>query len=164
MLYFAVFALVAASAFAESSSQIYSYSLPVGSGSGTPYTINGEGRITAVRVWESSYVRGFQFRYGYIWSAVVGYKTGQVQEIELYDGEAIIQISGTHAHYIYSVVFTTTRGRTLSAGSNTGRLFNMYPSHSEAELRIISGNIHGAITSIAAHWAVVDTPPYAIEN
>ncbi|XP_023284788.1 zymogen granule membrane protein 16-like [Seriola lalandi dorsalis] len=157
MFFVAIFALLVASALTDAQAQYYSFSTPVGSGRGNPYTITGEGGITAVRVWESysNYIRGFQFRYGFLWSPVVGYKYGQPQEMELFEGEAIIQVSGKYAHYLQSVVFTTNRGRTLSAGQPSGHSFNMYPTHSQAELRFISGRVHGAITSIGAHWAIV---------
>lgn len=38
----------------------YSFSLPVGGGSGTPFLLEGEGPITAVRLWEreGSYIYG----------------------------------------------------------------------------------------------------------
>ncbi|XP_073339247.1 zymogen granule membrane protein 16-like [Pagrus major] len=136
----------------------YSFSAAVGSGSGVPYSLTGDGRITAVRVWENTgnLVYGFQFRYGAIWSAAVGRKYGAFKEMELFDGEAIIEVSGKYNHYVQSVVFTTSRGRTLHAGHPSGFSFNMYPTHPDAELRFISGRVHGAITSIAAHWAVVD--------
>ncbi|XP_071357193.1 zymogen granule membrane protein 16-like [Trachinotus anak] len=157
MHYLVLFTLLAASALADVQPQYYSFSPAVGSGSGTSYSLTGEGRITAVRVWEAynNYIYGFQFRYGLIWSSVVGSKSGNPLEMELFDDEAIIQISGKYAHYVQSVVFTTTRGRTLRAGQPSGHSFNMYPTHSEAELRFISGRVHGAITSIGAHWGVV---------
>ncbi|XP_040909536.1 zymogen granule membrane protein 16-like [Toxotes jaculatrix] len=158
MFFATIFVLLAVSALADSQSQLYSFSSPVGSGSGSPYTITGEGRITAIRVWEyySNYIRGFQFRYGFIWSPVAGYQYGQPQEMELRDGEAIVQISGKHAHYLQSVVFTTNMGRSLYAGQPSGHSFNMYPTNAQAELRFISGRVHGGITSIGAHWAVAD--------
>ncbi|KAK5854853.1 hypothetical protein PBY51_005008 [Eleginops maclovinus] len=161
MLFFAIFALLAASAIAEPETQSYSFSPAAGSGSGSSFTLTGEGRITAVRVWESSYIRGFQFRYGFIWSPVVGFTSGQQQEMELSDDEAVIQISGKYSHYVQSVVFVTSKGRHLEAGQPSGTSFNMYPSHKDAELVLLSGTYHGAITSIAAHWArVVSSADY----
>ncbi|XP_070702908.1 zymogen granule membrane protein 16-like [Pempheris klunzingeri] len=159
MFYFALLALLAASAFADVQSLQYSFSPSVGSGSGKTYSLTGAGRITAVRVWEvySSVVYGIQFRFGYIWSDLAGTKLNEAKEIELFDGETIVQISGKYRHYLQSVVFTTSRGRTLSAGQPAGLSFNMYPTHSEAELIFISGRAHGAITAIEAHWGVVDS-------
>ncbi|XP_071387806.1 zymogen granule membrane protein 16-like [Centroberyx affinis] len=164
MLYLALVALLVASALGDIQPQFYSFSPPVGSGSGTAYSLTGEGRITAVRLWEhySNYVRGIQFRYNYAWSPVVGQKSGVAVEIELFEDEAIVQISGKYAHYVQTVVFTTNKGRTLSAGQPAGLSFNMYPSHSQAELRFISGRVHGSLTSIGAHWAVVQTNSTAV--
>uniref|UniRef100_A0A3Q3G7N2 Jacalin-type lectin domain-containing protein n=1 Tax=Labrus bergylta TaxID=56723 RepID=A0A3Q3G7N2_9LABR len=135
--------------------QYYSISPAVGSASGTEYSLTGHGRITALRVWDQNgnYIQ--RFRYGYIWSKIVGFKSGDVQEIELFEDEAIVQISGKHSHYVQSVVFMTNKGRSLIAGQPSGRSFNMYPESSMAELRFLSGRYHGGITSMGAHWAVV---------
>ncbi|XP_018541597.1 zymogen granule membrane protein 16 [Lates calcarifer] len=159
MQYVVLFALFTAAVWVDAQPQYYSYSPAVGSGTGSSYSLTGEGRITAVRVHEAynSFIYGFQFRYGFIWSAFTGIKSGEVQEFELDEDETIIQISGKYAHYLQSVVFTTNKGRSLYAGQPSGHSFNMYPEHKGAELRFISGRYHGGITSIAAHWAVVDT-------
>ncbi|KAJ4928050.1 hypothetical protein JOQ06_015849 [Pogonophryne albipinna] len=132
MLFLAIFAVIAASAIADPEIQSYSYSPPAGSGSGSPFSIIGEGRITAVRVWESSNIQDIQYRYGFTWSSVA-------------------------SHYVQSVVIVTSKGRHLEAGQPSGTSFNMYPSHKDAELVFISGTNHGAMTSIAAHWSRVDT-------
>ncbi|XP_074543372.1 zymogen granule membrane protein 16-like [Halichoeres trimaculatus] len=156
MHYILLAALLSACALADVQTQYYSFSPAVGSGSGQPYSLTGTGRITAVRVWErySNYITGFQFRYGLVWSPIAGYSSGDLQEIELHDDEFIWQISGKYSHYLQSVVFTTSKGRTLRAGQPSGRSFNMYPQHPMAELRFISGRFHGAITSLQAHWGI----------
>uniref|UniRef100_UPI0037E9AD44 zymogen granule membrane protein 16-like n=1 Tax=Semicossyphus pulcher TaxID=241346 RepID=UPI0037E9AD44 len=160
MHYVVLVALLSACVLADVQPQYYSFSPAVGSGSGTSYSLTGEGRITAVRVWElnSNYIYGVQFRYGNIWSPIVGRQSGIPQEIELHEDEAIVQISGKYASYIQSVVFTTNEGRTLQAGQPSGRSFNMYPDNSKAELRFISGRYNRAFTSLGAHWAVVNQP------
>uniref|UniRef100_UPI0037E8E0B5 zymogen granule membrane protein 16-like n=1 Tax=Semicossyphus pulcher TaxID=241346 RepID=UPI0037E8E0B5 len=160
MHYVVLVALLSACVLADVQPPYYSYSPSVGSGGGSSYSLTGEGRITAVRVWEltSKYIYGIQLRYGSNWSRIVGIKYGIPQEIELYEDEAIIQISGKYATYIQSVVFTTNRGRTLQAGQPLGRSFNMYPDNSKAELIIISGRYSKIITSIGAHWAAVYQP------
>ncbi|XP_054620038.1 zymogen granule membrane protein 16-like [Dunckerocampus dactyliophorus] len=168
MLLFAFLAFLPVTSLADyqAETEHYSFSPQVGSGSGRTYTITGSGRITAVRVWEaySNYIYGFQFRYGHIWSNVSGYSYGQPQEMTLFDGEAIVQISGKYAHYVQSIVFTTNKGRSLYAGQPQGHSFNMYPTNKDGELRFISGRFHGAITSIAAHWGVVSDPHNVINK
>ncbi|XP_023998505.1 zymogen granule membrane protein 16-like isoform X2 [Salvelinus sp. IW2-2015] len=138
----------------------YSYSPAVGLGSGTPFASSGEGRITAVRVWENNnaYINGFQLRYDYTWSSVFGREVGEKQEMELLDDEAIVQVSGKYnpGSYIYYLVFTTNRGRSLSAGQPSHISFNFYPAHVGSELRLLSGRSDGAgITSIGAHWGLM---------
>ncbi|XP_061884898.1 zymogen granule membrane protein 16-like [Entelurus aequoreus] len=162
MLFFAGLAFLSVAALADyqPEAENYSFSPQVGSGSGRSYAIMGKGRITAVRVWEAynNYIYGFQFRYDSIWTEVSGYHYGTPQEMELFQGEAIVQISGKYAHYVQSVVFTTSLGRSLYAGQPVGHSFNMFPTNKNAELRFISGRLHGAITAIGAHWAVVVEP------
>ncbi|CAJ1083205.1 hypothetical protein INR49_027424%2C partial [Xyrichtys novacula] len=149
-------ALLSACVLADVQPSYYSFSPSVGSGSGNTYSLRGEGRITAIRVWEanSNYIYGIQFRYGYIWSPVVGYQNGYVQELVLFEGETITQISGKYSHYIQSLVFSTSKGRKLFAGQPSGRSFNFFPTNSLTELRYLSGRFNGGITSIRAHWAV----------
>uniref|UniRef100_I3K7D6 Jacalin-type lectin domain-containing protein n=1 Tax=Oreochromis niloticus TaxID=8128 RepID=I3K7D6_ORENI len=129
----------------------YSFSPSVGSGGGTSFAITGEDRITAVKVWDT-----IQFRYGFVWSSVAGFSYGNLHELDLFDDEAIIQISGKYSHYVQSIVFNTNMGRSLFAGQPYGHSFNMYPENSQAELHFISGRVHGGITSIGAHWAVFE--------
>ncbi|KAM9737245.1 zymogen granule membrane protein 16-like [Menidia menidia] len=144
----------------------YSFSPPVGSGGGRSYLIKGEGRITAIRVWEwhGSYISGIQLRYGFVWSRVAGYSSGSSQQIELFDDETIIQISGKYSHYVESVVFTTNLGRSLYAGRPSGNSFNLYPEHPQAELVILNGRWHYGMTSIGAHWAVLDPSQISYSN
>ncbi|XP_070998991.1 zymogen granule membrane protein 16-like isoform X2 [Oncorhynchus clarkii lewisi] len=153
----------------------YSYSSEVGQGLGTPFSSYGEGRITGVRVWETnnnyyyyyyyynynsnSFISGLQLRYGSNWSPVFGGEGGLKQEIELFNDEAIVEVSGKYnpADYICYLVLTTNMGRTLSAGMPNQISFNFYPDNMGNELRLLSGRINGAgITSIGAHWGLVD--------
>ncbi|XP_030644406.1 zymogen granule membrane protein 16-like [Chanos chanos] len=156
MLFVAIFALFFACACAGPIGDSYSYSPAVGSGSGTPYTITGQGRITAVRLWENynGHIRGIQLRYDYAWSLVAGYVSGEELLMELFDGEFIVQISGKYSHYIQNLQIVTNRGRFLQAGQPYGTSFNLYPTNSQSELRILSGRYHGGLTSIGAHWAI----------
>ncbi|CAJ1083206.1 zymogen granule membrane protein 16-like [Xyrichtys novacula] len=160
MHYIVLAALLSACVLADVQPQYYSFSPSVGSGSGTAYSLTGEGRITGVRVWDANnnYIYGIQFRYGYVWSPVVGFQSGDSNEILLHDDEAIVQVSGKYGHYVQSLVFITNKGRSLFAGQPSGRSFNMYPANSRAELRFLSGRYHGAITSIGAHWGMVYQP------
>ncbi|XP_077363351.1 zymogen granule membrane protein 16-like [Festucalex cinctus] len=160
LLVFIAFLAITALADDPTDAQDYSFSPHVGSGRGLSYAITGKGRITGVRVWEAynNYIYGLQLRYGYTWNRPIGYQYGRVQEINLFDDEAIVELSGKYAHFIQSLVFTTNLGRCLYAGQPRGHSFNMYPNAEKAELRFISGRFHGAITSIGAHWAVVSKP------
>ncbi|XP_019220419.1 zymogen granule membrane protein 16 isoform X2 [Oreochromis niloticus] len=139
----------------------YSYSRDVGGGSGSSFSTEGEGRITAIRVWEiyGAYITGIQLRYDNSWADVVGRIYDTPQEMELFDGEAIDQISGKFDNnYIYQVIFGTSRGRSLIVGQPTQGSFNFYPNHPDAELRLLSGRFNGnGITSLGAHWGVVFT-------
>ncbi|XP_061838596.1 zymogen granule membrane protein 16-like [Nerophis lumbriciformis] len=137
--------------------QMFSLSLPVGPGGGVSFSLTGEGRITAVRVWEryNNYIEGLQIRYGPIWSPVVGRQSGAGKDLELFDGEAIIQISGKYTSSLQSVLFVTNCSRSLQAGQPRGHSFNMYPQSKEAELRFISGQVRNGFTSFGAHWVVV---------
>ncbi|XP_051262458.1 zymogen granule membrane protein 16-like [Dicentrarchus labrax] len=159
MFSYLVFAVLCASCMAKPALVHYSYSRAVGGGSGTSFSTDGEGRITAVRVWEISnaYITGIQLRYDYIWSARVGRTYGTVNELKLFDEEVIVQISGKfHSNYIYQLIFVTSRGRTLIVGQPAQSSFNFYPAHPDAELRLLSGRYNGnGITSLGAHWGVV---------
>ncbi|CAB1334739.1 unnamed protein product, partial [Coregonus sp. 'balchen'] len=148
----------------------YSYSSAVGQGGGTPFASSGEGRITAVRVWENNnyyyyyyynnnaYINGFQLRYSNTWSPVLC--SVAKWEMELFKDEAIVEVSGKYnpADYICYLVITTNTGRTLAAGQPNQVSFNFYPANMGNELRMLSGRFNGAgITSIGAHWGLVYT-------
>ncbi|XP_075868934.1 zymogen granule membrane protein 16-like [Nelusetta ayraudi] len=161
MLLFLTIALLSVSGLANSVEEHYSFSRNVGRGnSGTTFSTEGEGRITAVRIWEhnNAYIAGIQLRYGYIWSTRVGRTVGSPIEMDLLDDERIIQVSGKYhtTNYIYQLYFVTSRGRFLVAGQPIQISFNMYPTHRDAELIILSGRADGnGITSLGAHWGVV---------
>ncbi|KAJ8409861.1 hypothetical protein AAFF_G00219200 [Aldrovandia affinis] len=160
MLSILVLCLLCASTWAQYQPQYYSYSTAVGGGSGTSYASSGEGRITAVRVWENSgsFITGFQLKYDYAWSQMYGRNATNVVEMSLFEDEAFIQISGKYnpSNYIFQVVFVTSRGRSLLAGQPSSISFNFYPIHVQSELRILSGRFNGVgITSIGAHWGMV---------
>ncbi|CAB1334744.1 unnamed protein product, partial [Coregonus sp. 'balchen'] len=141
-----------ASCLAMPIKDLYSYSSAVGQGGGTPFASSGEGRITAVRVWENNnaYINGFQLRYSNTWSPWV-----KSRRWSFFKDEAIIEVSGKYnpGNYIYTLVFTTNMGRTLAAGQPNQVSFNFYPANKGNELRMLSGRFNGAgITSIGAHW------------
>uniref|UniRef100_A0A668APH3 Jacalin-type lectin domain-containing protein n=1 Tax=Myripristis murdjan TaxID=586833 RepID=A0A668APH3_9TELE len=99
-----------------------------------------------------------QLRYGLIWAQRNGRTYNQAHEIELFDGERIIQVSGKYhqSNYIYQLVFVTSRGRSLTVGQPTQHSFNFYTNNPEAELIILSGRYNGnGITSLGAHWGVM---------
>ncbi|XP_069549219.1 zymogen granule membrane protein 16-like [Brachyistius frenatus] len=159
MFSFLVFAALCASCLAKSGLANYSYSRAVGGGSGTSFSSEGEGRITAIKAWETTnaYIVGIQLRYDYIWSPMVGRAVGNSHELELFDGEVIVQISGKyHTNYIYQLIFVTSRGRSLIVGQPYQRSFNFYAGHPDAELKLLSGRFNSnGITSLGAHWGMV---------
>ncbi|KAI7806214.1 zymogen granule membrane protein 16-like [Triplophysa rosa] len=137
---------------------VYQYSLSVGSGSGIEFSTASEGRITAIRVWEypGNYITGLQLRYESNWTAVFGSEYGNQQEMQLYDKEIIIQVSGKHSGYIYELMFVTTLGRSFKVGVSAGTSFNFFPTMKGSQLRFLSGRHDGwALASIGAHWALV---------
>ncbi|XP_035020729.1 zymogen granule membrane protein 16 [Hippoglossus stenolepis] len=145
-----------ASCLVKPNTAIYSFSGSIGGG-GIPFASSGNGRVTGIRVWEipSQYITGIQLRHQYIWSKVFGRAYGPMNEMSLFDGEAVVQVSGKyHSNYIYQLIFVTSRGRSLSAGQPYQKSFNFYPTHPESELRMLSGRHNGyGITSLGAHWA-----------
>ncbi|XP_073341531.1 zymogen granule membrane protein 16-like [Pagrus major] len=160
MFFFLIFAVLCTSSVAAPAMVPNSYSVAVGGGSGTSFSTVGTGRITAVRVWEipNAYITGIQLRYETIWSARVGRAYSRVHELTLFDDEVIVQISGKYhpSHYIYQVIFVTSRGRSLVVGQPQQISFNMYTNHVDSELRLLSGRYNGnGITSLAAHWGVL---------
>ncbi|XP_075868935.1 zymogen granule membrane protein 16-like [Nelusetta ayraudi] len=162
MYLFLIITFLTASSLAYPAQEHYSFSPSVGRGDGSAFVIEGEGRITGIRIWEhnGAYIAGIQLRYGYIWSKVVGNTHGpSMVEMELFDNERLTQISGKyHPHnYIYELYMVTTRGRFLHSGQPTQITFNMYAAHMDAELIMLSGRYnHWGITALAAHWGVVD--------
>lgn len=161
MLLFLTVALLSVSGLANSVDEHYSFSRNVGRGnSGNSFSTEGEGRITAVRLWEhnNAYIAGIQLRYGFIWSKVVGRIIGSPIEMELLDDERIIQVSGKYhtSNYIYQLYFVTSKARFVVAGQPIQISFNMYPTHRDAELIMLSGRADGnGITSLGAHWGAV---------
>ncbi|KAG7476264.1 hypothetical protein JOB18_050040 [Solea senegalensis] len=160
MLKLLFLAALCASCMARPGVMHYSFDPAVGTGSGTSFSSAGSGgRITAVRVWEATnaYITGIQVRYDYIWSRVFGRVYSTVHELNLFDGEVIVQVSGKyHTNYIYQLTFVTSRGRSMMVGQPYQRSFNFYTRYEDAELILLSGRYNSAgITSLAAHWGVV---------
>ncbi|XP_075868936.1 zymogen granule membrane protein 16-like [Nelusetta ayraudi] len=154
-MFLLIFAALCASGLSIPLERTYSFSLPAGTGSGTGFLLEGEGSITGVRVWDhdSSYIYGIQLRFGYIWSKVAGRASGTMHEMELFDNERIVQVSGKYqGSLIYQLLFVASGGRFLAAGQPKSTSFNMYPRHQGAELRKLSGQYDWAVTSLAAHW------------
>ncbi|XP_010752648.1 zymogen granule membrane protein 16 [Larimichthys crocea] len=155
-----LFAVLCTSCLAKPTLMYYSYSTAVGGGGGSAFSITGQGRITSIRLWEAAnaYITGIQVRFDYIWTASVGQKVGEPHQLDLFDDEAIIQISGKyHSNYIYQLIFVTSRGRSLIVGQPTQHSFNFYPTHPDAELRMLSGRHNSAgITTLGAHWGAVN--------
>ncbi|XP_061520520.1 zymogen granule membrane protein 16-like [Phycodurus eques] len=152
----AIITLLMLCAFPTVQPEMYSFSQPVGPGGGDSFTLSGDGAITAVRLWEryNSIVTGIQFRYGPIWSPVVGMENGMVKEIQLFKDETIIQISGMYTNVMQSIVLVTNKGRALHAGQPRGTSFNMYADNKETQLRLLSGQYRNGFTFFGSHWGV----------
>ncbi|KAM3614566.1 uncharacterized protein V6R79_016207 [Siganus canaliculatus] len=137
----------------------YSFSPSVGYGSGTSFSITGEGRITGIRIWEAynAYITGIQLSFNNIWSQRIGRSYGHTHQLDLFEKEKIIQVSGKyHSNYIYQLIFQTSFGRSLIVGQPYQRSFNMYASQPHSELIMLSGRYTSSgITALAAHWGSV---------
>ncbi|KAJ8415742.1 hypothetical protein AAFF_G00402990 [Aldrovandia affinis] len=162
MFFSLIFSLCCVTAWAlpQYQPQYYSFSPTVGRGHGESFASVGEGRITGVRIWEqsNSYIKGFQLKYENVWTPIYGSTSNEETELLLFEGEAIVQISGKYnpPNYIYCLRFVTSRGRSLIAGQPTGNSFNFYPVDGQSELQIVSGRSDGTgIASIGAHWALI---------
>ncbi|CAJ1062071.1 zymogen granule membrane protein 16-like [Xyrichtys novacula] len=158
MIFVLLFTMLFSTCLAAPTSISPSYSVAVGIGSGTAFATEGKGRITAIRVWEisRSFIGSLQLCYDYICPDKFGNSPGTLQEMELYEDETIVQVSGKHSSYIYQLVFVTSHGRFLSAGNPMGLSFSFFPKDPRAGLLMLSGryNRYG-ITSVAAHWGEV---------
>ncbi|CAL8262023.1 unnamed protein product [Boreogadus saida] len=163
MLSFLFFAAAWVACLAKSNEH-YSYSPALGQGSGTPFSSKEEGSITGVKVWENpnSFITGIQLRHGTKWGHLNGRVTTSEARLDLFVGEAIIQVSGKYnpSNFIYQLIFVTNKGRSLIAGQPLQNSFNFYPKHAEAELLMLSGRFNSAgIRSLGAHWGRV----YAVD-
>uniref|UniRef100_A0A8C6WLN9 Jacalin-type lectin domain-containing protein n=1 Tax=Neogobius melanostomus TaxID=47308 RepID=A0A8C6WLN9_9GOBI len=132
----------------------------VGSNTGTPFRLSGEGSVTAVRTWEYlNVVYGIQLCYGDTWTTGAGTAIGHMQQFKLFDGETIVQVSGQFTCYITWLMFVTSSGRSFVAGHPSGKSFNMYPEYKEAELLLITGTAHRALTGFSAQWTDIPMRP-----
>uniref|UniRef100_A0A8C7HA95 Uncharacterized protein n=1 Tax=Oncorhynchus kisutch TaxID=8019 RepID=A0A8C7HA95_ONCKI len=141
--------------------ELHSYSTAVVQGGGTPFAsydpwTHEQTPLTQHTFYiyceNPSLFLWFPLRYGYNWSPVFGHVAGVWE----------VQVSGKYnpGKYnpgnIYTLVFTTNRGRSLSAGQPYHVSFNFYPAHMGNELRPLSCRFNGAdITSIGAYWGLV---------
>lgn len=105
----------------------------------------------------SSLASSLQVRYGTVWSDYVGGKSGDLEEIFLYPGESVIQVSGKYKNYLRKLVFVTNKGRYLPFGKDTGTSFNAAPLYPDTVLRFISGRAGSVIDAIGLHWDVYPT-------
>lgn len=102
----------------------------------------------------SSLASSLQVRYGSVWSDYVGGKSGDLEEIFLYPGESVIQVSGKYKNYLRKLVLVTNKGRYLPFGKDTGTSFNAAPLYPDTVLRFISGRAGSVINAIGLHWDV----------
>ncbi|XP_040297831.1 zymogen granule membrane protein 16-like isoform X1 [Bufo bufo] len=127
-----------------------------GGGGGKRFTHTGnqlDGPITALRVRVSrNYVVGLQIRYGTTWSDYKGGSSGELEEVFLHPGEAVIQVTGTYSNYIRRLVFVTNKGRYFPFGKDYGKTLNATPLFPNTVLRYISGSSGSVIDAISFHW------------
>ncbi|XP_066487306.1 zymogen granule membrane protein 16 [Tiliqua scincoides] len=133
-----------------------SYSGEYGGGGGKRFSQSGnqlEGPITAIRIrinrW---YIVGLQVRYGKEWSNYVGGSSGDLEEIFLFPGESIIQVSGKYKRYVKRLVFVTDKGRYFAYGEDKGTSFSAAPLYPNTVLRFFSGSSGSVIDAIGFHW------------
>uniref|UniRef100_A0A7N4NG93 Zymogen granule membrane protein 16 n=2 Tax=Sarcophilus harrisii TaxID=9305 RepID=A0A7N4NG93_SARHA len=135
-----------------------SYNGEYGGGGGERFSHSGnqlDGPITAIRIRVNRYyIVGLQVRYGKEWSNYVGGSQGDLEEIFLYPGESIIQVSGKYKYYVRKLVFVTDKGRYLPFGKDTGTSFNAAPLYPNTVLRFFSGRSGSLINAIGLHWDV----------
>ncbi|KAJ6653423.1 hypothetical protein lerEdw1_009324 [Lerista edwardsae] len=93
-----------------------------------------------------------QVRYGKEWSNYVGGSSGDLEEIFLYPGESIIQVSGKYKSYLNKLTFVTDKGRYFPFGRDSGTSFNAAPLYPGTVLRYFSGSSGSVIDAIGFHW------------
>ncbi|XP_075773463.1 zymogen granule membrane protein 16-like [Pelodiscus sinensis] len=105
----------------------------------TSYEIVGP--ITGMKIWSGSLtLHGIQVRYGTVWSGVSGETWGTMVEMDLQEGESVVQAQGSYSSWVVtSVTFTTSLGRTFVFGNQSGTSFLALPVTQGAVLRAISG-------------------------
>lgn len=83
---------------------------------------------------------------------------GNERTMTLFDNEYFVQVSGKYySGYISELMFVTNEGRSFKVGQPSGLSFNLYPTNDGSALRFLSGRQNGfALTSIGAHWAVLN--------
>uniref|UniRef100_A0AAZ3SN18 Uncharacterized protein n=1 Tax=Oncorhynchus tshawytscha TaxID=74940 RepID=A0AAZ3SN18_ONCTS len=127
--------------------ELHSYSTAVVQGGGTPFAYYGEGQLQLPLLLLTTTTT----------TTTTTATATPTSAGEAGDG-AVAQVSGKYnpGNYIYTLVFTTNRGRSLSAGQPYHVSFNFYPAHMGNELRPLSCRFNGAnITSIGAYWVLV---------
>uniref|UniRef100_A0A8C3X5C0 Zymogen granule protein 16 n=1 Tax=Catagonus wagneri TaxID=51154 RepID=A0A8C3X5C0_9CETA len=166
MLTVVLLALLCASASASAiQARAASFNGEYGGGGGERFSHSGnqlDGPITAIRIRVSKYyIIGLQVRYGKVWSNYVGGTQGDLEEIFLYAGESVVQVSGKYDSYLRKLVLVTDKFRFLSFGKDTGTSFNAVPLYPNTVLRFFSGRAGSRIDAIGLHW---DYYPSDYEN
>ena len=82
----------------------------------------------------------------------MGGTSGDLDEIFLYPGEPIVQVSGKYSTYLRKLVFVTDKFRFLSFGKDKGTSFNAAPLYPNTVLRFFSGRAGSLIDAISFHW------------
>lgn len=91
--------------------------------------IDNCGTIAGVTLYSSDFLNGIRFsyrKYGVVYEGkLFGYATGDMNKMDLAEGEHIVSITGRHGSWMDSLTLATSLGRSISAGGFGGSPFTL---------------------------------------